>query len=79
MVTLARIREEACLKQMQIPLFPEVASSTAEGVDDLYYYLSAVTVVMTAPIFAPVFIFALKYRRRSEDEIPPPHPRLLET
>ncbi len=57
---------------MQIPLFPDAASSTAATVDYLYYYLSAVTVVMTALIFAAVFIFAIKYRRRSEDEIPPP-------
>jgi cytochrome c oxidase subunit 2 len=57
---------------MQIPFFPESASTTADQVDYLYYYLSAVTVVMTTLIFAAVFIFAIKYRRRSEDEIPPP-------
>src|ERR1700732_2063385 len=57
---------------MQIPLFPESASSTADSIDYLYYYLSAVTVVMSALIFAVVFFFALKYRRRSEHEIPPP-------
>jgi len=57
---------------MQIPLFPEAASTTADSVDHLYYYLSAVTVIMTALIFAAVFIFAIKYRRKSDDEIPPP-------
>ena len=57
---------------MQIPLFPEQASTTAPAVDHLYWYLSAVTVVMTALIFATVFIFAMKYRRKSDDEIPEP-------
>jgi cytochrome c oxidase subunit 2 len=56
---------------MQLPLFPEAASSTAASVDYLYYYLSAVTVIMTALIFAAVFYFAIRYRRRSEDEVPP--------
>jgi len=55
---------------MQIPLFPESASTTADAVDYLYYYLSAVTVVMCTLIFAAVFIFAIKYRRRSDDEVP---------
>ena len=57
---------------MQIPLFPEAASSTAASVDYLYYYLTAVTVVMTGLIFGAVFVFAIKYRRRSDDEIPQP-------
>ena len=57
---------------MQLPLFPEAASTTAASVDYLYYYLSAVTVIMSALIFGAVFIFAIKYRRRSDSEIPPP-------
>jgi cytochrome c oxidase subunit 2 len=57
---------------MQLPLFPEAASTTAAGVDYLYFYLTAVSVVMTVLIFAAVFIFAIKYRRRSDDEIPAP-------
>jgi cytochrome c oxidase subunit 2 len=57
---------------MQLPLFPEAASSLARNVDYLYFYLTAVTVIMTALIFAAVFFFAIKYRRRSEDEIPKP-------
>ena len=36
---------------MQVPLFPEAASSMAASVDYLYAYLSAVTIVMTALIF----------------------------
>jgi cytochrome c oxidase subunit 2 len=54
-----------------MPLFPEAASSTAASVDYLYWYMSAVTVIMTTVIFLTVFIFAVKYRRRSPNEIPP--------
>src|SRR5579871_2639041 len=57
---------------MQIPLLPDQASSTAASVDYLYWYLSAVSFIMTALIFGAVFFFAIKYRRRSEDEIPAP-------
>jgi len=57
---------------MELPLLPEQASTTAASVDHLYWYLSAVTVVMTGLIFATVFFFALKYRRKSDDEIPEP-------
>jgi cytochrome c oxidase subunit II len=55
---------------MQLPLFPEAASSIARQVDYLYAYLSVVTIVMTGLIFAVVFIFAVKYRRKSENEMP---------
>jgi len=55
---------------MQVPLFPEAASSIARQVDYLYAYLSVVTIVMTGLIFAVVFIFAVKYRRKSENETP---------
>ncbi len=55
---------------MQLPLFPEAASSIARQVDYLYAYLSVVTIVMTGLIFAVVFIFAIKYRRKSENEQP---------
>jgi cytochrome c oxidase subunit 2 len=57
---------------MQLPFFPEAASTTAADVDHLYYYLTAVSAVMTALIFGVVFVFAIKYRRRSDDEVPPP-------
>jgi len=55
---------------MQVPLFPEAASSMARQVDYLYAYLSVVTIVMTGLIFLVVFIFAVKYRRKSENEQP---------
>src|SRR6202142_3519993 len=53
-----------------IPLKPEAASSIADGVDQLHYFLPAITLFFPVVIFAVIFIFMLKYRRRSEDEVP---------
>jgi cytochrome c oxidase subunit II len=57
---------------MQLPLFPEAASTIASSIDYLYFYLTAVSVIMTALIFGAVFFFAIKYRRRSPNEVPQP-------
>src|SRR4029450_10176189 len=54
------------------PLFPEQASTMAPRVDALFYFLVAVTVFFVALIFFMIVIFAVKYRRRSEDERPRP-------
>ena len=56
---------------MQLPLWPEAASAVAVDVDHLYIYLSAVSIVMSILIFAVIFVFAIKYRRRG-DEVPQP-------
>lgn len=53
------------------PLFPEQASSIAQGVDNLYFYLVGVTLFFSILIFLCILVFAIKYRRRSESEIPP--------
>jgi cytochrome c oxidase subunit II len=53
------------------PLRPEQASTIAEGIDHLYYFLTAVDLFFTVIIFATIFYFAVKYRRRSEHERPP--------
>ena len=55
-----------------LPLFPEQASTFAERVDALYYYLLSVSGFFALLIFALIFLFAIKYRRRSEDEQPSP-------
>jgi len=47
------------------PLFPEVASTIAGGVDTLYFFLVAVTVFFSTLIFGLIFYFAVKYRRVS--------------
>jgi cytochrome c oxidase subunit II len=55
-----------------LPLFPPQASTNAVEVDQLYYWLLTVSIVMTVLIFGAVFVFAIKYRRRSENEVPKP-------
>jgi len=49
-------------------LFPDQASTIAPQVDALYFYLCLVTVFFTALIGLLVVAFAIKYRRRSEDD-----------
>ena len=56
----------------QLPLWPEAASAVAVDVDHLYIYITLVSVVMSILIFGTIFVFAIKYRRRSESEIPQP-------
>ena len=50
-------------------LFPQQASSFAPHVDALYLFLIAVTAFFSLLIGALVVVFAIKYRRRSPDEI----------
>jgi cytochrome c oxidase subunit II len=47
-----------------IPLFPPTASAQAGQIDALYWFLIAVSSVMTLLIFACIIVFAWKYRRR---------------
>jgi cytochrome c oxidase subunit 2 len=56
----------------KVPLFPEQASTVSERVDALFFYILGVTFVFTALIAFLVLYFAVKYRRRSEDEFPKP-------
>jgi cytochrome c oxidase subunit 2 len=55
-----------------LPLFPEQASTVAAGVDALYFFQVAVTLIMSGLIFLCVAWFAIRYRRRSESERPRP-------
>jgi cytochrome c oxidase subunit 2 len=50
------------------PLRPEQASTIAQGIDELYYFLTAITLFFTFVIFATVFYFAILYRRRTQDQ-----------
>ena len=54
------------------PLFPEQASTIAEGVDQLYAFLVGVSVFFSVLIFVLIFYFAIRYRRRSELDLPRP-------
>src|SRR5580698_1320904 len=53
-----------------LSMFPEQASNFAVEVDYLYLFMIAVTVVFSLGIFGAVFYFAIRYRRRSDTEIP---------
>ena len=52
------------------PLFPEQASTVAMQVDLLYFGLVALSLLFCLIVFGLVVLFAVKYRRRSEDERP---------
>lgn len=52
------------------PLFPEVASSVASSVDNLYFFLIAVCGVMALIVFVAVIYFMIRYRRKPGNEIP---------
>lgn len=53
-----------------LPLFPTQASSLAGQVDGLYFYLVLVSAFFSLLIALLVIVFAIRYRRRSEDELP---------
>ncbi len=55
-----------------LPFQPEQASSIARSVDQLYMFLTVVTLFFSALIFSVIFYFMIKYRRRSPDERPKP-------
>jgi len=52
------------------PFQPDQASTIAKSVDQLYFFLTAVTLFFTGLIFSVIFYFMIKYRRRSPDERP---------
>jgi cytochrome c oxidase subunit 2 len=54
----------------KLALFPEQASTFAPDVDNLTLFLLAVSIFFTVLIFVAIFVFAIKYRRRSEQELP---------
>ena len=53
------------------PLFPDQASSVAARVDALFYFLVSVSVFFATLICILIIVFAVRYRRRSENEQPP--------
>ncbi len=55
---------------MNVPLFPDQASTMATQVDGLFFFLVGVSVFFATLIFIVIIVFAVKYRRRSEDERP---------
>jgi cytochrome c oxidase subunit 2 len=53
-------------------LFPEQASTMASRFDALFGFITAVVVFFTVVIAVLVMYFAVRYRRRSEDQFPKP-------
>jgi cytochrome c oxidase subunit II len=53
-----------------IPIKPIDASTIGHGIDQLYFFLTGITLFFTGIIFLTIFYFMIKYRRRSEDERP---------
>src|SRR5260370_41944008 len=55
--------------QSRLPLHPEQASTIAQNVDHLYYFLTAVDLFFTGLIFLIIFYFAVKYRRAKNQPV----------
>jgi cytochrome c oxidase subunit II len=51
------------------PLFPQQASAQSGQVDALYFFMVAITAFFSLLIAGFIIAFAIKYRRRSRDEI----------
>ncbi len=51
------------------PFFPEQASAQAAQVDGIYFFMLAVTSFFSLLIAALVVLFAIKYRRRHDNEV----------
>ena len=60
------------MSTLGFPLFPEQASTMAPRVDLLYFFLLGVSVFFATLILILIVAFAVKYRRRSDDEQPRP-------
>ena len=56
--------------QLSVPFSPDQASSYAGRVDSLYAFLCVLTIMLGGLIAVVITYFAVKYRRRSENEIP---------
>jgi cytochrome c oxidase subunit II len=52
-----------------LPFFPEQASAQAGQVDAIYFFMVAVTAFFSLLIATLLWIFAIRYRRRNDDEI----------
>ena len=56
----------------RLPFTPEQASTVSTEVDALYTYLVAITLFFSVLVTVLILYFAVKYRRRSENELPHP-------
>jgi cytochrome c oxidase subunit 2 len=56
----------------RLPLFPEQASTMAVQVDMLYFFLIGVSLFFALLIATLLVVFAIRFRRRPGDGVPPP-------
>ena len=52
-------------------LLPEGASNLAGRVDALFWFLTAISGFITLLVLVLIVYFGIRYRRRTEDEVPP--------
>jgi cytochrome c oxidase subunit II len=52
-----------------LPFFPQQASAEAAQIDAIYFFMVAVTAFFAALIAALIVVFAIKYRRRHDNEV----------
>jgi len=57
--------------QSSIPLRPVLASRGGAHLDALFLFLTGLSVVLCIGIFATIFYFAIRYRRRPDGRVPP--------
>jgi cytochrome c oxidase subunit 2 len=55
----------------QVQLFPEAASTHADQVDALFFFILGITIFFTVLIAVTILTFAIRYRRRSDADRPP--------
>jgi cytochrome c oxidase subunit 2 len=55
-----------------LPIFPQSASNFSPHVDALYAYLVTVSAFFSILVAVLIVVFAVKYRRKSESEVPVP-------
>jgi cytochrome c oxidase subunit 2 len=55
-----------------IPLFPEQASNLAPEVDNLYFFITAVTAFFAVLVVVLVIVFAVKYRDKTGEKVGAP-------
>jgi cytochrome c oxidase subunit 2 len=61
----------AALSVYWLQLRPTPASTSASSFDHIFFFLTGVTLFFTVLIFTTIFVFMIRYRRRSEQERPP--------
>ena len=58
--------------QVSVPFSPDQASSYSGRVDSLFAFLCVLTILVGVAITLLILYFAVKYRRKNEDEVPRP-------